>query len=217
MKKLGIFFVLAMASLSLSMAQSVVPVSDVAGLKAKMQVAAANVTSIQSDFTQEKYISAMGKSMNSSGKFYYQKENKVKLEYLSPYKQNMVMNGNRLMMEMGNNKNVMDASANPMAAELKKVISACMSGNIANMGENYILEYFQEGTNYLVKITPKSADIKKFAQEVELYLDMKDFSVVKMKMIEPIKPGFKKNDYTLYTFTNKKMNVKVDDAVFVIK
>lgn len=127
------------------------------------------------------------------------------------------MNGNKLMMEMGNNKNVMDASANPMAAELKKVISACMSGNIANMGENYILEYFQEGSNYLVKITPKSADIKKFAQEVELYLDMKDFSVVKMKMIEPIKPGFKKNDYTLYTFTNKKMNVKVDDAVFVIK
>ncbi|MBP5422745.1 MAG: outer membrane lipoprotein carrier protein LolA [Paludibacteraceae bacterium] len=217
MKKLGIFIVLAMASLCLSMAQSVVPVSDVAGLKAKMQAAATNVTSIQSDFTQEKYISAMGKSMNSSGKFYYQKENKVKLEYLSPYKQNMVMNGNKLMMEMGNNKNVMDASANPMAAELKKVISACMSGNIANMGENYILEYFQEGTNYLVKITPKSADIKKFAQEVELYLDMKDFSVVKMKMIEPIKPGFKKNDYTLYTFTNKKMNVKVDDAVFVIK
>lgn len=208
---------MAFASVTLTLAQNAKPVSDVAGLKAKMQAAAESVTAIQSDFTQSKFMSAMGKSMESSGKFYYQKENKVKLEYLKPFKQNLVMNENKLMMEMNGKKNVMDASANPMAGELKKVISACMSGDIANMGANYKLEFFQEGSNYLVKITPQTADIQKFAKQVDLYLDMKDYSVVKMKMIEPLKKGQKQNDYTEYTFSNKKMNVKVPDTVFTIK
>ncbi|MBO7636293.1 MAG: outer membrane lipoprotein carrier protein LolA [Paludibacteraceae bacterium] len=216
MKKVLVWAAMAFASLSFSL-QAAEPVSDVADLKAKMQKAAANVSSIQSDFTQEKYVSAMGNSMKSSGKFYYQKEDKVKLEYLAPFKQNLVMNGNKLMMEMNGKKNIMDASANPMAGELKKVISACMSGDIANMGENYQLEFFVDGANYLVKITPKTADIKKFAQQVDLYLDKKDFSVVKMKMIEPLKKGQSKNDYTEYTFSNKKLNEKVADSIFVIK
>ena len=86
MKKVLVWAAMAFASLSFSL-QAAEPVSDVADLKAKMQKTAANVSSIQSDFTQEKYVSAMGNSMKSSGKFYYQKENKVKLEYLAPFKQ----------------------------------------------------------------------------------------------------------------------------------
>jgi hypothetical protein len=69
----------------------------------------------------------------------------------------------------------------------------------------------------MIKITPKSADIQKFAQQVDLYLDAKDFSVVKMKMIEPLKKGQKKNDYTLYSFSNKKMNTKIPATVFAVK
>ncbi len=210
-------FVASLAlSASFAMAEPT-PVKDVATLKSKMQVAAAGVNSIQSDFAQEKYLSAMGNSMKSSGKFYYQKSDKVKLEYLVPFKQNLVMNGNKLVMELNGKKNAMDASANPMAAELKKVITACMSGDITSIGENYKLEFFQDGSLYLVKITPQSADIQKFAQTVDLYLDMSDFSVVRMKMVEPLKKGQKKNDYTEYSFSNKKMNAKVAESVFSVK
>lgn len=216
MRKKILCVISMLVSFSALMAE-VTPVANVADLKAKMQKAASTVTSIQSDFTQEKYMAVMANSMKSSGKFYYEKSDKVKLEYLVPFKQNLIMNGDKLMMEMNGKKNVLNAAANPMANELKKVISACMSGDISNMGANYNLEFFQDGEFYMIKITPKSADIQKFAQQVDLYLDAKDFSVVKMKMIEPLKKGQKKNDYTLYSFSNKKMNTKIPATVFAVK
>lgn len=216
MRKKILCVISMLVSFSALMAE-VTPVANVADLKAKMQKAASTVTSIQSDFSQEKYMAVMANSMKSSGKFYYEKSDKVKLEYLVPFKQNLIMNGDKLMMEMNGKKNVLNAAANPMANELKKVISACMSGDISNMGANYNLEFFQDGEFYMIKITPKSADIQKFAQQVDLYLDAKDFSVVKMKMIEPLKKGQKKNDYTLYSFSNKKMNTKIPATVFAVK
>lgn len=218
MKKILVIAATMLASLSFSVMQAATPVSDVEGLKAKMQASAEKITSIQSDFTQEKYVSVMASTMKSSGKFYYQKTDKVKLEYTVPFKQDLVMNGTKLMMKANGGKPmIMDAASNPMMAELKKVISACMSGNIANIGDNYKMTYFVDGSNYLIEIVPQSADIKKFAEKVDLYLDSSDFTVVRMRMIEAKKPNQSKNDYTDYTFTNKKKNVAIAESVFAIK
>lgn len=215
MKKILVIAATLLASFA-SM-QAATPVSDVAGLKAKMQANAEKITSIQSDFTQEKYLSVMASSMKSSGKFYYQKDDKVKLEYQAPFKQDLVMNGNKLMMKTNGKPMIMDASSNPMMGELKKVITACMSGNIANMGDNYKMSYFVDGSNYLIEIVPVSADIKKYAEKVDLYLDSSDFTVVKMRMIEAKKPNQSKNDYSDYTFTNKKKNAAIAESTFTIK
>lgn len=218
MKKILVIAATMLASLSFSVMQAATPVSDVEGLKAKMQASAEKITSIQSDFTQEKYVSVMASTMKSSGKFYYQKTDKVKLEYTVPFKQDLVMNGTKLMMKANGGKPmIMDAASNPMMAELKKVISACMSGNIANIGDNYKMTYFVDGSNYLIEIVPQSADIKKFAEKVDLYLDSSDFTVVRMRMIEAKKPNQSKNDYTDYTFTNKKKNAATAESVFAIK
>lgn len=218
MKKILVIAATMLASLSFSVMQAATPVSDVEGLKAKMQASAEKITSIQSDFTQEKYVSVMASTMKSSGKFYYQKTDKVKMEYTVPFKQDLVMNGTKLMMKANGGKPmIMDAASNPMMAELKKVISACMSGNIANIGDNYKMTYFVDGSNYLIEIVPQSADIKKFAEKVDLYLDSSDFTVVRMRMIEAKKPNQSKNDYTDYTFTNKKKNAAIAESVFSIK
>lgn len=218
MKKILVIAATMLASLSFSVMQAATPVSDVEGLKAKMQASAEKITSIQSDFTQEKYVSVMASTMKSSGKFYYQKTDKVKLEYTVHFKQDLVMDGTKLMMKANGGKPmIMDAASNPMMAELKKVISACMSGNIANIGDNYKMTYFVDGSNYLIEIVPQSADIKKFAEKVDLYLDSSDFTVVRMRMIEAKKPNQSKNDYTDYTFTNKKKNAAIAESVFAIK
>lgn len=217
MKKILVLAATMLASLSLSSAQAASPVSDVNALKTKMQSSISKISSIQSDFTLEKYLSAMSSTMKSSGKFYYKKDDKVKLEFTAPIKQNLVMNGNKLMMDASGKPIVTDATSNPMIGELKKVISACMSGNIANMGSNYKMEYFVDGSNYLIEITPLSNDIKKFAERVDLYLDSSDFTVIKMRMTEALKPNQSRNDYSEYVFSNKKKNTDIADSVFSIK
>lgn len=217
MKKILVLAATMLASLSLSSVEAANPVADVNALKTKMQSSVSKISSIQSDFTLEKYLSAMSSTMKSSGKFYYKKDDKVKLEFTIPFKQNLVMNGNKLMMESNGKPVVMDATSNPMMGELKKVISACMSGNIANMGSNYKMEYFVDGSNYLIEITPLSADIKKFAERVDLYLDSSDFTVIKMRMTEAMKPNQKRNDYSEYVFSNKKTNTEIADSIFSIK
>ena len=217
MKKLFLILTTLIFSVSIYAQEKVTPVSDVNALKSEMQASASKINTISSDFTQEKFMSVMASKMVSKGKFYYKKGDKVTLQYLTPFKQNLVMNGTKLMMEANGKKNVLDATSNPMMAELKKVISACMGGNITAMGSEYKLEFFQVNGLYLIKIYPQSANIKKVADMVELYLDKKDFSVVRMKMLEPLKKGQKSNDYTEYIFENKKFNTEIDDSVFSVK
>lgn len=218
MKKILVIAATMLASLSFTSMQAANPVSDVNGLKAKMQANAEKITSIQSDFTLEKYMAVMSSTMKSTGKFYYQKSDKVKLEQLTPIKNDLVMNGNKLMIKSNMGKPMIkDAASNPMMAELKKVITACMSGNIAEMGDNYQMSYFVDGSNYLIDIVPLNASIKQYVEKVELYLDSTDFTVVKMRMIEAKKPNQTKNDYSDYTFTNKKKNAVIAESTFAIK
>ena len=106
MKKFFLVLASFIFSMSLMAQEKVTPVSDVNALKSEMQVSAGKIKTISSDFTQEKFMSVMASKMVSKGKFYYQKEDKVTLQYLTPFKQNLVMNGPKLMMEANGKKNV---------------------------------------------------------------------------------------------------------------
>ncbi len=215
MKKITLITVLLAGFISLFAQSEMKPMSDVSALKKKMAAEAQKVNSIESDFIQVKHMTALAGDMTSKGKFYYQKEDKVSLDYTSPMKYLIIINGSKIKMVANGKTSVYDVASNGLMKEMKDVVSACMTGNLQAMNGNYTIEYFQDAKEYLVKIFPLNESAKAIIDEVDIYLDKNDMSVTRMRMVEASKDKKAKDkDYTEYQFLNKKLNAAIPASQF---
>ena len=194
------------------------PLTDVEDFKKKMAVETQKVNTIECDFTQVKHMTAVAGDMISKGKFYYQKEDKVSLDYTTPVKYLIVINGPKIKMVSNGKTTVYDIASNGLMKEMKEVISACMTGNLQAMTGNYKMEYYQNAKEYLIKIFPQNAAAKAILEGVNIYLDKNDLSVSRLVMLEASKDkNAKDKDYTEYQFSNKKLNVDIPASRFSLK
>jgi len=59
----------------------------------------AAIKTISSDFVQTKSLALLSDKIKSKGKFFFQKEDKVRIEYTSPFSYLLVMNGGQVMVK----------------------------------------------------------------------------------------------------------------------
>ena len=177
----------------------------------KLAAEARNLESIESDFTQEKYLDVFAEKVISKGKFYYKKENKICLEYSRPLDYLIVINNARLKIVSDGKKNIMNLSSNKMMNQMQDMITACMVGDLSRLSSNYQLTYFEDSKYYLVRIKPNSKAVQTYINEMEIYIDKTDMSVHKLRLSET------KTDYTEYQFRNKKFNTLPDEKIFAIR
>ena len=106
-------------------------------------------------------------------------------------------------MKNGNKVNEMKVDSNPMLRELKKILSACMTGDVINTAKDFQHELKQGEANYTVVLNPKKKRAASKIKEIMLVFDKKDMYLSKMKMTQP------NGDYTLYEFFEKKLNSQI--------
>ena len=70
------------------------PIGDPVRFKELFTTTAKSTQTIKSDFTQEKELSLLSEKIVSRGKFWFKKENKVRMEYQQPFQYLMVINQN---------------------------------------------------------------------------------------------------------------------------
>ena len=167
--------------------------------------------SIESDFTQVKYLDILDEKVTSKGKFYYQKSGKIRMEYAQPVNYLIVINDSRLKIVSDGKKSVMSLTANKMMNQMQDMLTACMIGDLSKMSSDYKLEYFENDSYYIVKIKPVNKAIQAYISEIEIYLDKKDMSVYKLRLSETA------TNYTEYEFYNKRFNALKDETKFSIR
>src|SRR4249920_3051842 len=62
----------------------------------KFAAASQKITTIKSDFVQEKELSMLSEKIISKGKFWFKKENAVRMEYTEPFQYLMIINGTKI-------------------------------------------------------------------------------------------------------------------------
>lgn len=178
---------------------------------------AKTMTTMKSDFVQTKHISGMTKDIESTGEFSFKKDDKLSLEYKKPMVSQIVMNGSKIKMVSGGKTTMMDGNSNPAIANLKNMMSSCLSGNLPTNSDNIKLDLYENDTQYLVYVTPKEGtNLAKRAEHMEIVVTKKDYTIVSFKMVEKPKAN-KGSDYMQFTFTNMKRNVAIDDSVFKVQ
>ncbi|MEO8768651.1 MAG: outer membrane lipoprotein carrier protein LolA [Ferruginibacter sp.] len=184
--------------------------TDLSKFKLEFAAAAQKTGSIKSDFVQEKNLSMLSEKIISKGKFWFKKENQVRMEYTTPFEYLMVINKDKVFIKDGQKQNTINTKSNKLFQQINKITVDCVQGNV--MGNtDFKIRVFESKGSYLVEMAPVAKGLKDFFTTINVIVDKKDYAVTNIEMNE------NSGDNTIIRFTNKEMNTNIPDALFVIK
>lgn len=186
------------------------PVANPELFKQQFAKAAQETRTIKSDFVQEKNLSMLSEKIVSKGKFWFKKENKVRMEYSSPSYYLMVINGKDFRIKDSKTDRNISARSNKLFEQISKITADCVQGNVLN-NRDFTTKVHENAAFYRLDMTPVAKNMKDFFSGIQLLVNKKDFSVVKIIMQE------RSGDDTSISFTGKEVNVNIPDEVFALK
>ncbi len=89
-------------------------VKDTVGFKQQFTAASKKINTIKSDFNQEKNLSMLSEKIISKGKFWFKKDNLVRMEYTEPFQYLMILNNNNIYIKDGQKENKISAGSNKL-------------------------------------------------------------------------------------------------------
>lgn len=167
------------------------------------------IISVQSNFTQEKNLSLLEEKITSQGQFWYKKNNKVRLEYQTPFKYLMILNGDQMMVRDEQKESRISTHSNKLFQQINRIMMGCVNGSILD-NKDFVSRIYQSDKNYLLSMTPTVKSLKDFFQTIQVTVDKKDWSVLGITMIEP------GGDNTIINFTERVLNVNLNDSLFAL-
>jgi outer membrane lipoprotein-sorting protein len=183
------------------------PIKDPSKLIEQINLASSKTSTITADFNQVKEMSFLEEKATSSGKFYFEKEKKLRWEYTQPFSYAIILNNDRLrIIDEGKSKDF-EAGSNRMFLEISNIMTGMVNGTLLNSPQ-FTTTWSEAAGFYLAELIPTGLDLKDYLSRIELKLNKQDFTVDELKMFE------KSGDYTQITFRNKKLNETIPVEIF---
>lgn len=204
-RALQIFFILWSFS-SLAQEQKL-STAEIASFKKEVMQQSEKIKSLKTDFIQYKHLSFLSREIETSGKMVFQVPDLLNWKYTKPYQYSIVFKNGKIHINDQGNKSSFDASSNKMFEKINKLIVGSVSGNMFDDNE-FSISYYKNKTHYIAKFVPKSKELNKVIEEVELY-----FPVDKM-VVSEVKLNESSGDYTKIIFKNQQLNAKVSSSDF---
>lgn len=204
---IGLFFAFTLAKAQYS---GYTAVNDIEQFRAAFTAASQKTNSIKSDFIQDKTLSLLSEKITSRGKFWFRKENKVRMEYTQPFQYLMIINGDNVLVKEGQKENRVSAKSNKLFQQVNRITIDCIQGNVFS-NPDFKTKVFQNSQFWLVELSPQAKSLKDFFSTITVTVDRKDYSVSKISMNE------RSGDNTEIRFINKELNTTIADALFAVK
>jgi outer membrane lipoprotein-sorting protein len=203
-----IFLLVALTTFnSFAQKQVEIPVTNPGNLMEQVNIFSQKTSTIIADFTQSKEMSFLEEKAISDGKFYFEKEKKLRWEYTEPFSYTIILNGDRIrIIDEGKTKDF-DAGANRMFLDISNVMTGMVNGTLLG-SDKFSTTWFEATGYYLARLVPEEAALKDYLTLIELKINKTDYSVEELKMYE------KSGDFTHITFSNKKLNETVPADIF---
>lgn len=186
------------------------PVQDISGFKKEFGEASKKMKSLKSEFVQEKNLSMLSEKIVSKGKFWFKRDNLVRMEYDKPYKYLVVINKTNVYLKDDQKENKISSRSSKTFQQINRIIVDCVQGTALD-NPDFTTRVFEGKDNWMVELSPKEKGLKGMFKNINLFVDKKDYGVVKMDMVEQT------GDNTLISFPNKELNIEIPDALFAIK
>ena len=186
------------------------PVADAAGFRQLFANTAKATQTIKSDFVQEKDLSLLSEKIISKGKFWFKKENKVRMEYQQPFQYLMIINQNSIYIKDGQKENRISAKSNKLFQQVNKIMLDCIQGAVLN-NPDYRTNVFENTQGFLIELSPSAKALKEFFKNINIFVARKDYTVTRLELHE------QSGDKTVITYQNKELNTNLPDALFTVQ
>ena len=185
------------------------PVANAAEFRQQFTKTAQATQSIECDFVQEKNLSMLSDKIVSTGKFWFKRENKVRMEYEKPSYYLLIINGSNIKTKDGQKENKVSAKSNKMFEQINQMMIDCVQGTALD-NKNFTTKVFENAQSYLVELIPTVKNLQGIFKSITLTVDKKDYSVSRMEMLE------QSGDNTTINFLHKQMNINIPDEEFSV-
>lgn len=182
-------------------------INDTRVLQKKLMENASQINTISSDFIQEKNMKMLEEKVISKGKFYYKKEDKIRIEYLQPFHYLLIISGGSITVKDESKSNKINTKNSKSMQSVNKVMMDCMRGTVFN-NKDFKVNTFESGKNYLLSLEPLDAGMKRMFSTINVVIDKGDLKVSELIMKE------NNGDQTMMKFSNIQNNPRLADALF---
>jgi outer membrane lipoprotein-sorting protein len=165
--------------------------------------------SIKSGFSQEKTLTMLSEKMISTGKFWYRKKDKLRMEYLHPYSYLLILNEGKIFVKEGQKENKFSTNSNKIFQQVNRILIDCVSGNMLN-NPDFQSRVFESDHSFLVEFQPLAKNLRELYKNINIVIDKKEYTATSVEMFEV------SGDKTVIRFQNKELNAPIPDSVFVI-
>jgi outer membrane lipoprotein-sorting protein len=186
------------------------PVTDLVKFKEQFAVIAKKTETIKSDFVQEKNLSMLSEKIVSKGKFWFKKDNLLRMEYTTPYQYLMILNKDNMYIKDGQKENKVSTKSNKLFQQINKITIDCVQGTVFS-NPDFVTKVYENKSTYLVQLSPVGKALKEFFKTINVIIDKSDYEVTTIEMNE------NSGDNTIIRFTNREINTIIPDAIFAIK
>jgi len=184
-----------------------VPVKDMASIKAELIKNNQATQTVSSNFSQTKSMKMLNEKVVSKGLFYYKKNNRIRIEYNSPFHYLLIMNGGNIIVQDENKTSKVNTRNSKSLQSANRIMMDCMTGNVFN-NKDFEVQCLAGQGKYLLQLTPVAPSMKNLFSRIDIYLEQSDYSVSRLTLQEA------GGDYTVMDFTNRKKNISLSDALF---
>ncbi len=169
--------------------------------------AAHAITTMSSSFTQEKYLSVFSETLKSSGRFYYQRPDKLRWELLEPVASGFVLRGHkgRRWQARIPGSEPFDLDSDPAMAFIAEQLFAWARLDIDWLQQRYLISIDCEQPLAL-SLRPRRKD--GFLERLQIVFAADNSHVQRVEVHE------KDGDYTRIIFSATRINQPIDAALF---
>jgi outer membrane lipoprotein-sorting protein len=186
------------------------PVANLPKFKEQFATVAGKTETIKSDFVQEKNLSMLSEKIVSKGKFWFKRENMLRMEYNTPFQYLMILNNGNMYIKDGQKENKVSTKSSKLFNQINKITIDCVRGSVFN-NPDFIAKTYENKNTYLIELSPASKALKEFFNTIEVIVNKSDFEATTIEMNE------NSGDNTIIRFTNREINANIPDAIFTIK
>ena len=166
------------------------------------------VKSIQCDFTQVRQSTMLKEKQTSKGQMFFAGQN-LKWAYASPNKYALIVKADgQVYIQQDGKTRKADGQSGQLFKGIAQVVMNSVTGAALSENGDFTVEMYTQGNQWVAKLTPKQAKLKKMFTNIYLYFNDKHNAVTKVEMKEA------NGDTTTITFANTKLNEKIPDSVF---
>ena len=173
---------------------------------AKLKFVADKTNTITADFKEETFLAAFSEPQLSTGKFYYQSENKMRWTQNSPFEYIILINGESLRIK-NNGEEQKNVGSKNMAKKINTFMLNMIKGDYHD-DSNMKTTVYESASNYLLEMVPTTKPMNKIYAKFEMYFSK---ATKRLESIILFQPG---GDKKIITFSNQKYNTKIEDSIF---